>query len=143
MADIVKLVELWAGDLGLLAILGAVVCLITQFVKLPFKALFKKVIKNANVLDRVNAVIILLPLGLGVLADFILSLFTEMAFDVVQGFIIGGMALAIYALLEKIFKGNMSKQTQSALELTKETLKDGKVDKADKSAVKEFLEKVK
>ena len=82
MAELLKMINLWASDLGVLFILAFTVLLVTQIVKQPIKLLFKKIIKNEKVLDRVCAIIILLPLGFGILADYIMSLYTDLAFDI-------------------------------------------------------------
>lgn len=143
MAELLKMMNLWASDLGVLFILAFAVLLVTQVVKQPIKLLFKKIIKNEKVLDRVCAIIILLPLGFGVLADYIMSLYTDLAFDILQGIVIGGVAVAMYALLEKLIKGNKSTATIATQELVDEITEDGKIDNKDKSAVREFLDKVK
>jgi hypothetical protein len=64
-------------------------------------------------------------------------------FSVVEGIKVGGTAVTLYGMLEKLIKGAKSKETVETLELIGNITNDGKVDKNDKSAVKEFLNKVK
>ena len=124
--------------------MALVVLLFSQLLKLPIKAITKKTIKNESARSRVNTVLMLIPLGLGVLCDWLFcTLYLHIPFSVVEGIKVGGTAVTLYGMLEKLIKGAESKETVETLELVENITNDGKVDKNDKSAVKEFLNKVK
>lgn len=125
-------------------VMAVLVLCLSQLLKLPIKALTKKFIKNDRARGLVNLTIMLLPLGLGVLCDFLYcSLYIKVAFNIVEGLKVGGTAITLYGALEKIFKGSKSSGTLATEELVNEITKDGKVDENDTSAVKEFWNKVK
>ena len=126
---------------GAMAIL--VLC-ISQLIKLPIKALTKATIKNESARSRVNTLIMLIPLALGVFGDWLFCTFyLGTAFSVVDGIKIGGTAITLYGMLEKSIKGAPSPETEAALELVEKVTEDKKVDKKDNDAVKAFLKKVK
>ena len=124
--------------------LALIVVLFTQVIKLPIKALLNLLIKNKAVLQRVNVVFMLLPIGFSVLAQVAHSiLWGNGELDLMYGLKISTCATAIYAFLEQLFKGKKSKETEAVQQLVEDITKDGKVDEKDKSAVKDFLDKVK
>ena len=117
-----------------------VLCL-SQLIKLPIKALTKKFIKNENVRSRVNTLLMIIPLALGILCDWLFcSLFLHIPFSVVEGIKIGGTSVTLYGILEKLIKGVQSKETTATIELANEIVKDGKVDKSDNETVQNFVD---
>ena len=126
------------------AMLSLIVLGVSQLLKLPIKAINKKVIKNDAIRNKVNTFIMLIPLCLGILADFLFcTLWLKIPFSIVEGVKIGGTAITFYGILEKLFKGAKSTETQMAEKLVNDITADGKIDENDKSAVKEFYDKVK
>jgi hypothetical protein len=124
--------------------MSIVVLILSQLLKLPIKALTEKTIKDKNVRDRVNVTIMLIPLALGILVDyFFCTYYLKLAFDIIEGVKIGGTAITLYGVLEKLFKGKVSEETQGTLELTKDIVKDGKLNAKDGEIVKDFINKVK
>ena len=125
---------------GAMAII--ILCL-SQAFKLPLKALTKHTIADDNVRARVNTALMLIPLALGVVFDFLFCTFyLKVAFSVTEGVKVGGTAVTLYGILEKLIKGAPSKETAKTLELADNVTKDGKVDKSDISAVEKFINKV-
>jgi uncharacterized membrane protein YjfL (UPF0719 family) len=125
---------------GAMAII--VLCL-SQILKLPIKALTKKTIKDQNIRNRVNTVIMIVPILLGILCDFLFcTLYLHIPFDIVEGIKVGGTAITLYGVLEKLIKGAQSKETTATLELVENITKDGKVDKEDNSTIKDFVDKL-
>lgn len=138
MAELLKNETFVWGAMALL-----VLCF-SQLFKLPIKAITKKAIKNESARSRVNTALMLIPLALGVLCDWLFcTLYLHISFSVVEGIKIGGTAVTLYGMLEKLIKGVKSQETIKTIELVNTITKDGKVDKNDKSAVTEFLNKVK
>lgn len=125
---------------GAMAII--VLCL-SQLLKLPIKALTKKFIKSESTRTRVNTTLMLIPLCLGIILDWLFcTLYLNVPFDAVNGVKIGATAVTLYGLLEKLIKGAQSKETTATLELTEEIIKDGKVDENDNSMVSDYLNKL-
>lgn len=124
-------------------VMSIIVLILSQLLKLPIKALTEKTIKNEAVRQRVNVTIMLIPLALGILFDYLFcSLYLKVAFDIVEGIKIGGTAVTIYGVLEKLFKGKQSEETTKTIELVNNITEDGKVDKKDKELAKDFLDKI-
>lgn len=125
---------------GAMAII--VLCL-SQLLKLPIKALTKKTIKDENIRARVNILLMLIPLALGVLGDWLFcTLYLHIPFSILEGVKIGGTAVTLYGMLEKLIKGSQSKETSATLELVENITKDGKVDKNDSQSIKDFANKL-
>lgn len=121
--------------------MSIIVLIFSQLLKLPIKTLTEKTIKDKLVRDRVNVTIMLIPLALGILFDYLFcTLYLKVAFDIVEGIKIGGTAVTIYGALEKLFKGKKSNETAETEKLVKDITKDGKVDKTDSDTVKEFID---
>jgi hypothetical protein len=125
---------------GAMAII--VLCL-SQLLKMPIKALNKKIIKNESTRSRVNTFIMLIPLGLGVLCDYLFcTYYLGISFSIVEGVKIGGTAVTFYGVLEKLIKGTQSKETLETIKLVESITKDGKVDKSDAQSIKDFANKL-
>lgn len=77
---------------------------VTQLLKLPIKLVTKK-IKNERVRRSVNAVILLIPFGLGVLFEFLYSTYyLKEAFSVITGLGYGTAGISLYGVIERFFK---------------------------------------
>ena len=121
--------------------MALVVLCLSQLLKLPIKAITKKLIKNENARSRVNVALMLIPLGLGVLCDWLFcTLYLQVPFSIIEGIKVGGTAVTLYGVLEKLIKGAQSKETTATIELVNDITKDGKVDKKDNSTVKNFVD---
>lgn len=124
-------------------IMSLIVFCLTFAVKIPIKLITKN-IKDDRARELVNVCIMLVPLALGVLLNYVYCVvLVGKVFSITAGFEVGAGAMTLYAAWEKITKGKVSKETQATLELAEDVVEDGKVDKQDVSAVKEFYNKVK
>lgn len=139
--------ELLKNEYFVWGAMALVVLCVSQLLKLPIKALTKKTIKNENVRARVHIALMLIPLALGVVCDYLFcTLYLKVAFSIVEGVKVGGTAITLYGLLEKLIKGSQSKETTATLQLVENITKDGKIDKRDNPTVNDFvnnLDKVK
>lgn len=134
------MVELLNNEYFVWGAMALIVLCLSQLLKLPIKALTKKTIKNENARVRVNTALMLIPLALGVLCDWLFcTLYLHIAFSVIEGVKIGGTAVTLYGVLEKLIKGVQSKETTATIQLVNDITKDGKVDKKDTSTVKDFV----
>ena len=84
----------------------------------------------------------LLPLTLGVLCEFLYAYWLKVPFNVIEGVKIGGLAITLYGFLEKLLKGVKSTETVASEVLVQEITKDGKVNKDDINAVKDYYKKL-
>lgn len=138
------MIELLNNPTFMWGAMSIIVLIVSQLLKLPIKALTEKTIKDKTVRDRVNVTIMLIPLALGILVDYMFcTYYLHIAFDIVEGVKIGGTAITLYGVLEKLFKGGVSKETKEAITLSTEIISDGKIDKKDGEIVKEFINKIK
>lgn len=92
------------------------VVLLTQAIKLPVKALTKK-IPNDALRQKVNLVILVIPVGLGLLASWLLT-YAGYEFLYNAGIVWGVTSTVIYELATKAFK-----RIKSGEDITGETLK--------------------
>lgn len=138
------MIELLNNPTFMWGAMSIIVLIVSQLLKLPIKALTEKTIKDKTVRDRVNVTIMLIPLALGILVDYMFcTYYLHIAFDIVEGVKIGGTAITLYGVLEKLFKGGVSKETEEAIALSTEIISDGKIDKKDGEIIKEFINKIK
>ena len=138
------MIELLNNQTFVWGAMSIIVLIISQLLKLPIKALTEKVIKNKSVRDRVNVTIMLIPLALGILVDYMFcTYYLHIVFDIAEGLKIGGTAITLYGMLEKLFKGSVSKETENAIALSNEITADGKLDKKDGEIVQEFINRIK
>lgn len=113
---------------------------LSQLLKLPIKALTKKFIKDASTRARVNTTLMLIPLCLGIILNWLFcALYLQVPYDIIEGIKVGGTAVTIYGVIEKLIKGSQSKETTETLQLVASITNDGKVDKKDNSAVVDFI----
>ena len=91
----------------------------------------------------------IIPFALGVLADFLYSTYyLHTAFSAINGLGYGSAGISLYGLIERFFKVSIenpyeSVEGEAVVELVEDIKADGKVDKNDQHAVKDFWEKVK
>jgi hypothetical protein len=124
--------------------LALIIVLFTQVIKLPIKALINLLIKNKAVVQRVNIIFMLLPIGLSILAQLIHSTLWGMGvLDIAVGLKISTTATSIYVFLEQLLKGKASREAKAVQKFATDIAKDGKIDRSDLSAKDEFLKAVK
>lgn len=131
-------------------IMAFLIFILSQIFKLPIKYFTKKLPENIR--KSVNSVILLIPLGLGVLAMYLYNtvllpfLGVPALFDLADGFILGSQSIAFYGVFErflgkKIF--NPYTETEEGGRILNQLNKitaDGKVTKDEaKSLVKNSI----
>lgn len=106
-------------------IMSVIVFFLTAICKLPIKALTSKLVRNLKVDDFAtkeeydaeyakkdrarkawNTVILALPFGFGILAEWFFSLSVVTDFVVANGVYIGVASISIYAFVERFFTGS-------------------------------------
>lgn len=128
--------------------MAVIIFLITQIIKLPYKLFTKKTIKNERTRKIANAVILLVPFGLGVLFQFLYATYyLKETLDVIVGLGYGTASISLYGIIERFFKIKIpnpydTKEGKEVLKLVDDITADGKIDEADKSAVQEFLDSI-
>lgn len=142
------ILELLSNDYFVLSVMSVIICIACQLIKMPIKHFTNK-IKDKTVESRVTILIMLLPLALGVLFNFLYNVYyLHIAFSVVTGLSWGTTSMMFYQGFKKFITGKdttpeAKENLESIKNLVKEVTKDGKIDKSDASAVKDFLNKVK
>lgn len=133
--------------------MAVIIFCLTQILKLPIKAATKH-IKNEKTRGIVNLVILIIPFGLGLLAEFLFDgMYLHNAFTGMAGLQYGSSSLFVYGVFEKIAKKTginvkidnpyeITEEGKAIKELVDKAQEDGKIDKSDLSAVDEFLEKI-
>ena len=140
--------ELLKNDYFVWCAMAVIIFALTQVLKLPIKYFTKK-ISNERLRRIVNATILLIPFGLGILADFLYSTYyLHTAFTIITGLGYGTAGISLYGAVERFFKvkTNNPYETEAGkavTELVSEISKDGKVDKNDTHAVKDFWNRIK
>lgn len=128
--------------------MAVIVFLATQILKLPIKFCTKH-FKKERTRKIANSVILLIPFALGVALDFLYSTYIlHTAFSILVGLGYGTAGISLYGVVERFFGVKVANPYQTeegkaVTELVDNVTKDGKVDKKDKDAVKEFLKIVK
>lgn len=120
----------------------AIVYIIVNLIKKPIKYLTSKYIKNKNTRTLVNKSIILISFGVSIGIWYLLNwvLPTIVQIDWLMIALSGALPVVGYAFKD----GFISKeQAKSAIEDLTKITEDGKLDKNDESAVKDYLNKVK
>lgn len=109
--------------------MAIIIFLMTQALKLPIK-FGTKHIKNPDVRKKVNATILLIPFGLGVLADFLYSTYVmQTAFTVITGLGYGTAGISLYGVVERFFKIKLdnpynTEEGELALKVVEDAKKD-------------------
>lgn len=148
------LLSILKSDYFIWCAMAVIIFFVTQVLKLPIKVCTKK-IKNERVRKIVNATILLIPFGLGVLFEFLYGtylypvLFPDKVWNltVITGLGYGTTGITLYSAIERFFKikTNNPYNTEEGKAVTNfisDITADGKVDGDDKSAVQEFLDKI-
>lgn len=134
--------------------MALIIFLITQVLKLPIKVCTNK-IKNERTRKIVNATILLIPFGLGVLFEFLYGAYLypilfegeKLIFTGLTGLGYGTAGISLYGVIERFFKVKVdnpynSEEGKAVTDLVDTITEDKKIDSSDKSAVQEFLDKV-
>ena len=141
------LLELLSNDYFVLGAMSIIICLVTQLLKMPIK-IFTNKIKDEKVEKRVTALFMLLPLGLGVLFNFLYNVYyLHIAFSVVTGLSWGTTSIMFYQGFRRFITGKETpkedlEQLEDVKNLANTIANDGKIDCTDVGAVKDFLDKV-
>lgn len=128
--------------------MAVIIFFATQLLKFPIK-FGTKHIKNERVRKIANSVILLIPFALGIALDFLYSTYIlHTAFSVIAGLGYGTAGISLYGVVERFFEVKVAnpydtEEGKAVTELVEKVSKDGKVDKKDTDAVKEFWKKVK
>lgn len=146
MLDI--LLQLLNNEYFVWCAMALIIFIATQILKLPIKACTKH-IKRERARKIANATILLIPFGLGVLCDFLYcTYYLHTVFSIITGLGYGTAGISLYGVIERFFKVKTinpyeTKEGQAVLSLVGNITNDGKVDKNDTNAIKEFYDKVK
>lgn len=143
------LIQLLSNEYFVWCVMAAIIFLITQIVKLPWKYLTSKLIKNERKRKIANAVILLIPFGLGVLCEFLYSTYyLHAAFTIITGLGYGTASISLYGIVERFLKVKIenpyqtTEEGQAVQELIEKVQEDGKIDQSDLTAVEEFWKKI-
>jgi hypothetical protein len=114
---------------------------ILMFVKKPIKNLTAK-ITNEKLRKLANKMFIVFAFGLSALGWFVMNKISAwyFPFEEVNVLLTGAFSIVIYSLGDGIINKS---QANILVDNVKEIAKDGKVDKKEKTATKEFWDKVK
>lgn len=132
--------------------MAVIIFLITQVLKLPIKVGTKR-IKNERVRKIVNATILLIPFGLGVLFEYLYVTYCPSAYCTIKSFTgltglgYGTAGISLFGIIGVISFNlkeplNYTVKGKAVTELIDSITEDKKIDSNDKSAVQEFLDKV-
>lgn len=132
--------------------MAVIIFLLTQVLKLPIKVCTKK-IKNERVRKIVNATILLIPFGLGILCEFLYGAYVcplwgeTLQFTGVTGLGYGTAGISLYGVIERFFKVKTNnpynnEEGKAVTDLVNGITADGKLDTNDASAVQDFINKV-
>ena len=140
--------ELLSNNYFVLCAMSIIICLITQLLKMPIK-FFTNKIKNQKTEDRVTALLMTLPLALGVLFNFLYNVYyLKIAFSVIEGLSWGTASIMFYQGFKKVITGKEPtaieiQQANDVKELATQIASDGKIDKNDTNAISEYLNQLK
>ena len=136
--------------------MSALIFVLTQFIKMPIKYGTKHIHfsddeqKDAFARKMFNATILLIPFGLGILAEFLYcTIYLHMAFTAITGLNYGTGAVSLYGIVERFLKKKIAnpysdtEEGKALVEAVKKVTADGKIDKNDADPVKAFWKKVK
>lgn len=148
------MLELLANQGFVISAMAVLVCAFTQLFKIPIKAISKRVTKTEKGRSLVNSTILLLPFLTACLLEWLYTAFyLEVDFNLIEALSAGTGGISLYAVFEQVLKkGNKAKNTtetngetnydtkegKAVLELVDKVSADGKVDKDDIDAVKDF-----
>lgn len=127
--------------------MAVIIFAVTQGLK-QFIKLGTKHIKNERARKIVNATILLIPFGLGILFEYLFATYyLHSAFSLIKGLVYGSAGISLYGVIERFFKVKVNnpyntEEGKAVTDLVDKVVEDGKVDSSDMSAVQEFLDKV-
>lgn len=139
--------QLLANEYFVWCAMAVIIFGVTQLLKLPIKAVTKR-IKNERVRRSVNAIILLIPFALGVLAEFLYNTYyLHTAFTVITGLGYGTAGISLYGIVERFFKVKVpnpydTDEGKAVKEFVDNVTADGKVNDEDIDAVKNFYKKI-
>lgn len=150
------IIELLANEGFVIGIMAILICALTQLIKMPIKALSKKIASTEKGRNRINVIILLIPFALGCLLEWLYAVYySQGSFDVIEALSAGTSAITLYAVLNQLFKGKQdsaetdtdeitydSDEGKAVLELVQKVTEDGKIDKNDIDAVKDFWDTI-
>ena len=142
------LVELLNNEHFVWGVMSVLIFAFTQVLKLPIKHFTKK-IENERFKKIANISILVLAYGIAVLLDFLFAHFyLHTDLNLMRAFYSWSGSSAVYSFIERFFGKKVENEHETAEGQAVKLLfgsvaKDNKVDKNDKTAVDEFLEKVK
>jgi hypothetical protein len=107
---------------------------LTQLIKIPWKLLVTNKINSENKKNKTDIVIMLIPIGLGILASYLYT-FLGYDFSIEAGVSWGLISQAFYTFLKKIFA-----RIKNGEDITKETINTDMQEAVDtaKTAEEEF-----
>lgn len=140
--------QLLSNEYFLFCVMAVVIFCLTQLLKWPIKAATKHII-DEKTRSLVNLVILIIPFGLGLIAEWLFDgLYLHNNFSGIAGLQYGSASLLVYTIFEKIAqKTGIEIKIDNPLdtdegkvvqELVKKVQEDGTIDKSDLSAVAEF-----
>ena len=121
--------ELLKNPYFVMCAMALIIFLVTQVLKMPIK-FGTKHIKNPQVRKMTNATILLIPFGLGVLADFLYSTYVlQTTFTIIAGLGYGTAGISLYGVVERFFKVKLenpydTEEGQLALKFVEDAEKD-------------------
>lgn len=139
--------ELIRNEYVVCSIMAIVIFAVTQLLKLPIKAVTKN-IERERLRRIINALILLIPFGLGILFEYLYNgLFLEQELTFYKGLMYGSSGVALYGFIERFFKVKVenpynSEEGEAVLELVDDVSKDKVIDEKDKDSVKAFWKKI-
>lgn len=139
--------QLLANEYFVWCAMAVIIFGVTQLLKLPIKLCTKR-IKNERVRRSVNAIILLIPFALGILAEFLYTTYyLHTAFTVITGLGYGTAGISLYGIVERFFKVKVpnpydTDEGKAVKEFVDNVTADGKVDDEDIDAVKNFYKKI-
>lgn len=138
------------------SIIAVLIFGLTQGIKWACVKPFTGKIRDERLRKSINTTIYLIPFALGMLFEYLYGvLLMKGAFDPLIGIIHGSSGIAVFGAFERayaVITGDKVKienpyetteEGKAVKELADAVVKDGKVDKNDKDAIKEFWNKVK
>ena len=146
--------ELLHNDTIVYTVIALVIFALTQGIKWSCVKPFTRKISDERTRKAVNTVIYLSPFGLGMLFEYLYGVMLNGGtFSVVQGIINGSSGIALFGAWERAYvvisggKSNNPYETteegKAVKDLMDKVVEDGKVDKGDRNAIKEFWNKIK
>ena len=135
--------ELLNNELFVWGAMAVLIFAFTQALKMPIKHFTAK-IGNQRVKKLANASILVLAFGVAVLLDFCFAYFyLKQGVNVMRAFYSWTGSSAVYSFIERFFgvkiaNPHKTQEGEAVTEMVGEVVSDGKIDKNDKHAVKDF-----